>query len=158
MDNMKKIQRIAIVIDENKRTNLIEWSYFNREVLRQHEIIANEITSGLLQGTLDKPITPLLSQTGDGYREFSQMIERQEIDILIFFGDPSKPDTHHTAIGDLLIMAFNQNIITACNLVTADMVVASLQTGPSKRLKQKNKAAGHPGAILSGMSANGLPS
>lgn len=124
MNNSKK--RIAIIVDDNKRTSLIEWSYFNKDILCHYEIIANEITADLLKGTLNMPITVLSSGTVDGYRELSNLLDKKSIDILIFFGNPARVDIHQTGINDLLVLASDQNIVTACNMATADLIISSL--------------------------------
>ena len=138
--NTLEIKRIAIVTDDSKRIELIEWSYFNREVLSQHQIIASGSTADLLQGTLNKSITATIP-AAEGYREVAQMIENQEIDILISFGDPNKSESHQAGLIGLLISAISEDIIVATNLATANLVVNSLSNTKSKKRQIKNKAA-----------------
>ncbi|MBC7827213.1 MAG: methylglyoxal synthase [Chitinophagaceae bacterium] len=142
MTNIKNSKRIAIVFDDSKRTNLIEWSYFNKDILGKHEIISYEITAELLKGTLNAPITSLVSGAPGDYRELTQMIGKKDIDVLIFFGDPSKIDMRQTGVNDMLALALEQDIVIACNLATADIVIRSLQgsSAPQTRNK-KNRVA-----------------
>ena len=118
-------KKIAIVVDESKRTSLIEWSYFNREILSQHQIISNETTAGLLKGTLNKQIYTLAGTDGDGNRELAQMMMKGSVDILILLIDGGKSKIGFGMI-DLLAIAREKNIIMACNQATADLVVTSL--------------------------------
>ena len=121
-------KRIAIVSDEQMRTELIEWSYFNREVLREQNIIANQATADLLKGTLDVPVTALPAAM-DGHRELTQMIETKAIDIMIYFGNPTRTPSSPGGISDLLLLAFDHNIITACNVTTAELIIRTLPKG-----------------------------
>ena len=118
-------KKIAFVVDESKRTSLIEWSYFNREILSQHEIISNEATAELLKGTLNKQIYTLSGTESDANRELAQMIVKDGVDILILLVDGEKGTTRF-GMSDLLAIATEKTIIMACNQATADLVVTSL--------------------------------
>ena len=158
MTTSKKIKKIAIVVDDNKRTDLIEWSYFNKDILCQHEIIANEITADLLKGTLNIPITTLLTGTADGHRELANLLERKAIEILIFFGNPAKADIHQTGISDLLVLAGDQNILTACNRITADLIIGSLEAQSTQKTKKEDNQVSSNATYISKNKADGLSS
>ena len=123
----KKIEKIAVVADDDKRTSLIEWSYFNRHTLSRYGIIADESTADLLKGTLNVPVTALASDSAGGYREVAKLVENNEIDILIYFGSLCKDGVAQPGIRDLLALAHNQNIVTASNPATANLVMQALQ-------------------------------
>ena len=53
---MNKIKRIAIIAFDNKKTELIEWSYFNRHLLIPHQIFALAYAANVLEGTLNKKV------------------------------------------------------------------------------------------------------
>ena len=127
MNNVKKIERIAVVVDDDKRTSLIEWSYFNRHTLSQYGIIADESTAELLKGTLNVPVTALASDSAGGYWEVAKLVQKNEIDILIYFGSLSKDDVPQSGTKDLLALAHSQNIVTANNPATANLVIQALQ-------------------------------
>lgn len=125
---MKKTQnsrRIAIVADDEMRTNLIEWSYFNKEVLRKQNLIASEPAAGLLEGTLDVPVMALPAAI-NGHRELTRLIETRSVDIVIYFGNPARTAAPQAGINELLLLAFDHNILTACNVSTAELIVRSL--------------------------------
>ena len=126
MNTNQKIERIAVVADENKRTSLIEWSYFNRDILNRYEVIANETTADLLRGTLNSPITVLADDPLDGYRELAKLVQNKEVEILIFFGSLFKEDIHQSGLKDLIVLANGQNIVTACNPATANLIIKAL--------------------------------
>ena len=64
MNNLKKaaaVKRIAIVATDNKRADLIEWSYFNKDILTQHQLTAVGETGIVLEGTLNITIHKLFT-------------------------------------------------------------------------------------------------
>ena len=85
----KAAKRIAIVADDNKRTELIEWSYFNKEILEQHELTAISETAEVLEGTLKSPVKKLFTRDTGGYEELAELMEANKIDILFFFAEPA---------------------------------------------------------------------
>jgi methylglyoxal synthase len=119
--NRSLIKRIAIVADENKRTELIEWSYFNKKTLSAHEIITTDMNADLLNATLDRPVTSLA-----GGAELAKRIQGNDIDILVFFGDPGKAATIFET-RELPAIALEKNIPLACNRSTADMIITNLR-------------------------------
>lgn len=42
-------KNIALVAHDNKKKDLIEWAFYNRTVLSQHELIATGTTGKLLE-------------------------------------------------------------------------------------------------------------
>jgi methylglyoxal synthase len=126
-NTLKKTQkRIVIVADNNKKTDLIQWSYQHRPVLQPHYIIATGPSADLLQGTLNTPVTKLPCISLGGYHELSQMIEEKSVDIIFFFGELREEHAYDTGIEALLPAASEQEIVVACNQATADVIVSAL--------------------------------
>jgi methylglyoxal synthase len=62
MDHVRVIsetKRIALVAHDNKKKDLLEWAYYNRTVLSQHELIATGTTGKLLEEKLGRPVKKL---------------------------------------------------------------------------------------------------
>jgi methylglyoxal synthase len=125
-------KRIAIVSYDDNRGNLIEWSYFNREKLRVHHIIANDGVAEVLTGTLTVPVTTLPARTLGGYSQLLKMIGDNEIDILICLGNSLQEKHLLTGISDLCFLATRKGIIVAGNEATADFVIDSLSATNSE--------------------------
>lgn len=127
INNMRIVKRIAITSQESKKTDLIEWAYFQREILAKHELIATGTTADLVEGTVNVPVQKLLSGIHGGYRQLSELIEDDKLDAIIFFTDT---DTMHEALNNsdvrhLLEMAITKNVLVCCNRTTADYVLES---------------------------------
>lgn len=124
--NMTTVKRIAITAQEHKKTELIEWSYFKREALAKHQLIATGTTADIVEGTVNVPVRKLLSGALGGYKELASMIEEGKIDALIFFSDAMNDSFNNSDIKKLLELAISSNIIVCCNRTTADYVMDSI--------------------------------
>ena len=118
-------KRIAVVAHQNKKVDLINWSYYNKNVLMQHEIIAIGKAGNILEGTINIPVQKLMTGPFGGDQQLSAMIEEGKIDIIIFFSNPIGRDVEDSDIEALQQIAITNNIVVAANLATADYVVAS---------------------------------
>ena len=124
LKNMDLKKRIAIVAQENKKTELIEWSYFNKNLLMQHEIIAEGKAGDILEGTLNIPVLKLAGGPMGGYRQLASMISEGEVDILVFFWN-AETLLEENDIKNLLHTAVGENILIAYNIPSADFIFAS---------------------------------
>ena len=120
--NIKNTKRIAFVVHDDKKSELIEWSYFNKDILMQHEIIAPGNAANILEGTLNKPISKL----PDGeFHLLSSLITEGKIDIVIFFWNTNETQMQKNGIKALLRTALANNVIVACNKITAEFILHS---------------------------------
>ncbi len=120
---MKKIKNIAFIASENKKSELIEWSYFNRDILMKHEIIAVGTSAGkILEGTLNKQVNKIISGPLGGYRMLAEMIDEGNIDMLILF---TSNETEQKDFDLFMQSVKNNNVIIAFNKSTADFIFSS---------------------------------
>ena len=118
--DIHKIKRIAIVSHDNKKNDLVEWSYFNKNLLSQHEVIGIGKAASILEGTLNVPVVKLLSGPLGGYQQLGAMIKEGKVDLLIFLLDANEPFLQDTDIRALHDVAVSCNIIIAPNRSTSD--------------------------------------
>jgi len=122
---MEHDKKIALVAHDNKKSDLVEWAKFNRDLLAHHKIFATGTTGEYLEKELGFPIIKLQSGPLGGDLQIGARIADNEIDFLIFFWDPLEPQPHDPDIKALLRMAVVWNIPTACNRATADFMISS---------------------------------
>jgi methylglyoxal synthase len=127
--NMTTVKRIAITAQESKKTELIEWTYFKKEALAKHNLVATGTTANVVEGTVNMPVQKLLSGATGGYKQLADMIEAGDIDALIFFSDATTNFFCNSEVKHLLEAAISSNIIVCCNRTTADYVLDSALIG-----------------------------
>lgn len=128
MEHTRKLRirkRIALVAHDNKKADLMDWAYFNRGVLAEHELFATGTTGKLLEQKLGLPIHKLFSGPLGGDQQIGAMIAEGKIDIIVFFWDPLEAQPHDSDVKALIRVAVTWNIIIACNRTTADFVLTS---------------------------------
>jgi methylglyoxal synthase len=132
---MGRDKTIALVAHDNKKSDLVEWAKFNRDLLAHHKIYATGTTGEILEKELGIQITKLNSGPLGGDQQIGSRIADGFIDFLIFFWDPLEPQPHDPDVKALLRMAVVWNIPIACNRSSADFMISSpLMDGDYDRL------------------------
>lgn len=129
MDRIRMIsgaKRIALVAHDNKKKDLIEWAYYNRTVLSQHELFATGTTGRLLEEKLNQPVKKLLSGPLGGDQQMGAMVAEEKLDMMVFFWDPMEAQAHDSDVKALLRLAVAWNILLACNRSSADFILTSV--------------------------------
>ena len=109
-----------------KRRILIEWAFYNRTLLSQHELVATGTTGKLLEEQLKQPVKKLFSGPLGGDQQIGAMIAEEKLDLLVFFWDPMEAQPHDSDVKALLRVAVAWNILIACNRSTADFILTSV--------------------------------
>ena len=125
MDNKNFSKRIAIIAHDSMKNELIEWSFQNREILAQHEIIAAGYTAYILEGTLNIPVNKQVPNNLGGYQQIGSMITEGKVDAIIFLWDRKKTEAFDNDIKSLICLAEQHNIVLAANKQTADALLTS---------------------------------
>lgn len=150
-------KRIAIVSYHNKKKELVEWAYDNREVLADQVVIAAGMTAGVLEGTLGISVEKLASVYAGGDRQLADMIRENKVDVLLFFCDTGKPNKRNAAVKQLIQLATEMNIVTACNVATADVVLTALRgERESRRIAGKGGVGRRRGLPVAGYLKTGV--
>lgn len=122
---MSAKKRIALIAHDSRKGDLLDWVRFNRDVLREHDLLATGTTGALVNRQCELPVTRLKSGPLGGDQQMGAKIADGELDLLVFFWDPLEPHPHEPDVRALLRIAVLYNIPVACNRATADFVIAS---------------------------------
>ena len=112
-NNMTTVKRIAVIASAEKRKELIEWSYSNRDVLANHQLISTNTTAKVLEGTVQKPVCRLSREKGGAYHHLITMMQDKKVDMIFFFENPLRTFRPDDKIRKLLDTALEMNIIIA---------------------------------------------
>jgi len=122
---MSGVKNVALIAHDSRKSDLLEWVRYNRDVLREHRLFATGTTGGLIAARIGLPVTRFKSGPLGGDQQVGARISDGALDVLIFFWDPLEPQPHDPDVKALLRIAVLYNIPTACNRATADFMVAS---------------------------------
>lgn len=122
----KSKKRIGVIAHEDNRIELIDWAYHHKRVLMQHDLVATETISNILEGVINAPVSKLLSTPLTSHQQLALMLAEAKLDIIIFLSDPLVPGVFQKDNKDLLELAVSSNIIIAANRRTADFILNSV--------------------------------
>ncbi len=122
---MDTVKRIAVIAHDHKKSELIDWSYINRQLLFPHEIIATGATADILEGTINKPVVRVLHGPLGIDQQVSAMIAEGMIDIIILFRSSGAQQIHESDMDSLIRIANAHDIAIAANRATADFIITS---------------------------------
>jgi methylglyoxal synthase len=131
------IQRIAFVAFADTRKDLIEWSYANKNVLKNHIIISTARTASILEGTLNTPVLNLQHGKAGGYQQIRELLEDGKIDIIMFFGNYNKAVVKDSWFEELIRTAINNDVVVAYNQATIDMLLTSIAITDKQEVKDQ---------------------
>ena len=122
---MGRRKKIALIAHDNKKSDLVAWMRFNRQLLAEHDLYATRTTGRLIRETLGLRVTEFHSGPLGGDQQIGAKIVAGECDFLIFFWDPLEPHPHDPDVRALLRIAVVWNVPVACNRATADFMISS---------------------------------
>jgi methylglyoxal synthase len=140
--HMVQKRTVALVAHDNKKDDLVEWTDFNKESLAFHDLYATGNTGRQINEKTGLKINLLKGGPYGGDMELGALIANDKLDYLIFFWDPLQALPHDVDVKALLRIAVLNNVPTACNRATADLIISS-PLFQSEEYKPK-KSASHP--------------
>ena len=128
---------IVVIAHDAKKTELAKFLLDRLEWLRGINLIATGRTAEFIesQGIQCRHMSP--GQSG-GYIQITDMIEKKEVDIVIFLRDHKIVQQHHEDIRLLLETCNVNNIPLATNYASAELIILGLiRKEASERMQRK---------------------
>ncbi len=116
---------IALIAHDGKKADMVAFATFNRDKLRDFDLIATGTTGGLLIEKVGLEIERLLSGPHGGDAQIAARVAQGEVDAVIFFVDPLDKHPHDPDIQTLLRACNVHNVPIATNVATADLVISA---------------------------------
>lgn len=116
---------IALIAHDQKKPDMVAWARRHRDVLARHRLVATGTTGSLLKQDMPElDIRLMASGPLGGDQQIGALIVEGKISRLIFLLDPLSPHPHDVDVKALTRLAVVYNVPMACNLATADLLMA----------------------------------
>ncbi len=128
---------IAVIAHDAKKPELVKFLTERLDWLRGVNLLATGRTAEFLESQ-GIPCTHLSPGQSGGYQQITDMISKNEVDIVIFLRDHKVIQKHHEDIRILLETCNVKNIPLATNYATAELVILGLiKKEASQRLSRQ---------------------
>ena len=136
----RRAPRIALIAHDGRKSDLSEWSTFNKGTLGRCELIATGTTGALVAKETGLPIELLRSGPLGGDAQVGALLVDAQLDLIVFFWDPLTSQPHDVDVKALLRLAVLYNVPIACNRATADFLISSPLFLDAEHLAQRRSA------------------
>ena len=118
------------MIAHNSRKELMEnFCIAYKKILSKHSLYATEVTGRRIEGATNLKVNKFLSGNVGGDKQFTEMIERGDIDMVIFFYNPAMIDPKEPDVYQISRCCDQYNIPIATNIATAESLILGLEHG-----------------------------
>ena len=120
---------IGLVAHDSKKKLMQNFCIAYRGILSKHDIYATGTTGRLVEEVTNLNIHKYLEGHLGGEGQLSSQITNNQLDMLIFFRDPVRPNKHEPDIKNIFKACDENNIPLATNLATAELLIKALERG-----------------------------
>lgn len=120
---------IGIIAHNSKRMLIEDFCIAYKGILSKHDIYATGTTGRRIEEVTSLHVHKFLPATLGGDKQFTEMINRGAMDMVIFFYNPSMVDPKDPDIRNVLTACDQNTIPLATNIATAEMLILGLGRG-----------------------------
>ncbi len=118
---------VALIAHDQKKPDMLAWVRKHHGQLKGRPLVATGTTGSLLKADMpDLDIHLMKSGPLGGDQQIGALIVEGRISLLVFLVDPLSPHPHDVDVKALTRLAVVYDVPMACNLATADRLVAGL--------------------------------
>ena len=119
---------IALMAHDGKKELMVQFCIAYCGILQQHTLMATNTTGRLISEATGLDISLYLSAAQGGTQQIGARIAYNEIDLVLFFCDPARPELY-AAANELGRLCDMYNIPFASNVATAEVLIQGLRRG-----------------------------
>ncbi len=119
---------IALMAHDRKKELMVQFCIAYCGILSGHSICATNTTGRLVAEATGLPITLYLTGSQGGDQQIGARIAYNELDLVLFFCDPSLPDPPAN-VNDIARLCDQHNVPFASNVATAEVLIQGLKRG-----------------------------
>ena len=115
---------LAMIAHDGKKADMVAFATYNREKLKNYNLIATDSTGKLLQEKVGLEVERLQSGPYGGDAQIAARVVEGKVDGVFFLVDPMDKHPHDPDIQTLLRACNVHNIPIATNVATADLIIS----------------------------------
>lgn len=119
---------IALIAHDSKKELMVDFCIAYSGILANHNLVATSTTGSLIAEATGLNVQKFLSGPQGGNQQIGARIAYNEIDMLLYFRDPSMQNADSDSYSLIRLCDLN-NVPVATNVATAEVLVNGLQRG-----------------------------
>lgn len=120
---------IGLIAHNSKKSLMKDFCIAYKRILEKHDLYATGITGRGIADVTNLKVHKFLPGNVGGDEQFVEMIERNKIDMVIFFYNPMENHPQEPNIEMICKACDIYNIPIATNIATAESLIIGLQNG-----------------------------
>lgn len=120
---------VGIIAHNRKKALIEDFCIAYKNILAKHEIYATGTTGRRIEEAANLHVHKFLPGSMGGDKQFTEMIERGYIDMVIFFYNPSMINPKEPDVYQISRCCDQYNIPIATNIATAESLILGLDQG-----------------------------
>lgn len=134
------MKNIVVIAHDQKKEELVSFFSERENWLWGKQLIATGKTGEAVEAKIKGiPVKHLSRGRYGGYNQITQMIEKSQVDMVVFFRDPDVKE-HHEDIANLLTACNRMNIPLATNSASAELlIIGQIKVESAQKLKSRNE-------------------
>lgn len=120
---------IGILAHNSKKSLIEDFCIAYKGILMKHEIYATGTTGRRIEEVTNLRIHKFLAGSLGGDKQFTEMIERNDMDLVIIFYNPVIESRREPDVVAITHACDQYNIPVATNIATAEMLILGLDRG-----------------------------
>ena len=120
---------VGIIAHNSKKPLIEDFCIAYKNILAKHEVYATGTTGRRIEEVTNLRVHKFLPGSMGGDKQITEMIERGDIDMVIFFYNPLLNSPKEPSIDAICRACDNYNILIAANIATAESLILGLANG-----------------------------
>ena len=120
---------LGIIAHNSKKVLIEDFCIAYKNILAKHEVYATGTTGRRIEEATSLHVHKFLAGSIGGDKQFMEMVERQDLDMVILFYNPVMIDPKEPDITANVMRCDQYNIPVATNIATAELLILGLARG-----------------------------
>lgn len=120
---------LGIIAHNSKKVLIEDFCIAYKNILAKHEVYATGTTGRRIEEVTSLHVHKFLASSIGGDKQFMEMVERGDMDLVILFYNPAMIDPKEPDIEKISRCCDQYNIPVATNIATAELLILGLARG-----------------------------